>query len=68
VTIIVYRDWSTRCTGHTRYVENLDKEEAKMLRRKAKEQGRNLRCEDPLDYRETDYRDRLVTQHEAVRT
>jgi hypothetical protein len=66
VTIIVYQDWSTRCTGYRKYVENLDKEAGKMLGRKAKQQGRNLGCEGPLDYRVTDYRDRLVTEDKAI--
>lgn len=66
VTITVYQDWSTRCTGYGKYVENLNEEAAKKLRRKAKRQGRNLRCEGPLDYRVTDYRDRLVTEDEAI--
>jgi hypothetical protein len=68
VTIMVHRDWSTRCTGYTKYVEDLDKEGAKMLRSKARRQGRNLRCEGPLDHRLTDYRERLATQDEAVPT
>ena len=33
--------------------------------RKAKRPGRNLRCEDPLDYRATDCKDRLVAQDKA---
>jgi hypothetical protein len=66
VTIIVYKDWSTRCTGCGKYVENLDKETAKMLKRKAKRPGRNLRCEGPLDCRVSVYKDRLVTQDKAV--
>jgi len=66
VTITVYQDWSTRCTGYRKYAENLDKDAAKMLRRKAKQQGRNLACEGPLDHRVTDYRDRLVTEDKAI--
>jgi hypothetical protein len=66
VTIIVYKDWSTRCTGYGKYVENLDKETAKMLKRKAKGLGRNLRCEGPLDCRASVYRDSLVTQDKAI--
>jgi hypothetical protein len=66
VTIIVHRDWSTSCTGYRKYLENLGKETAKMLKRKAKRQGRDLRCEGSLDYRVTDYRDRLATQDKAI--
>lgn len=62
VTIMVYKDWSTRCTGYKKYVDSLNKETAKMLKRKAKRLGRNLKCEGPLDYRVTDYRSILVEQ------
>jgi hypothetical protein len=66
VTIIVYQDWSTRCTGCRKYVEHLNKETAKMLKRKAKRLGRSLGCEGPLDCRASDYRDMLMTQDKAI--
>jgi hypothetical protein len=62
VTIMVYKDWSTRCTGYKKYVESSNKETAKMLQRKARRLGRNLKCEGPKDYRVTSYRDKLVAQ------
>ena len=66
VTIMVYKDWSTRCTGYKKYIESLDKETAKTLKRKAKRLGRSLGCEGPLDYRVTGYRDILMTQDKAT--
>lgn len=66
VTIMVYKDQSTRCTGYKKYVESLNKETAKMLKRKAKRLGRNLRCEGPQDYRVTDYRDILAAHDKAT--
>lgn len=66
VTITVYKDWSTKCTGYKKYVESPNKETAKMLKRKAKRLGRNLGCEGPLDYRVTGYRDILVAQDKAI--
>jgi hypothetical protein len=65
VTIMVYKDWSTTCTGYKKYGESLNQETAKMLKRKAKRLGRNLRCEGPLDHRVTDYRDMLIAQEKA---
>ena len=62
VTIMVYKDLGTKCTGYKKYGEGLDKETAKVLRKKAKQLGRNLECEGPQDHRVTDYRDRLVAQ------
>jgi hypothetical protein len=66
VTIMVYKDWSTKCTGYRKYGEGLDKGTAKMLKKKAKRLGRNLGCEGPLDHRVTDYRDRLMAKDKAT--
>lgn len=68
VAIMVCRASTATCSGYMKYVENLTKETAKMLRRKAKLQGRDLSCEGPLDYRITDYIDRLVAEDEACPT
>ena len=65
VTILVYKDWSTKCTGYKKYVESLDKERAKMLQKKTKRLGRNLKCEGPQDSRVTSYRDKLTAQEET---
>jgi hypothetical protein len=65
VTIIVNKDWSTRCTGYKQYVENIGKEVALMLKEKSKKLGRELRCEGPLDYRVTNYRDKLISEEKA---
>lgn len=66
VTIMVYKDWSTTCTGYKKYGEGLNKETAKMLRKKAGRLASNLGCEGPLDYRVTDYRDRLMAEDKAT--
>jgi hypothetical protein len=65
VIIIVYKDGSIRCTGYKKYVENLDKEGTKMLRKKGKRLGRNLKCEGPQDYRVTSYRDKLTAEEKS---
>ena len=65
VTIMVYKDWSTRCTGYKKYVESLNKETAEMLKKKAKRLGRNLKCEGPLDHRVTEYRDKLAAKGQS---
>ena len=66
VAIMVYKDWSTTCTGYKKYGEDLNKETAKVLKKKAGPLGRNLECEGPLDHRVTGYRDRLVAQDKAT--
>jgi hypothetical protein len=65
VTIMVYKDWNVRCTGYKKYVERLNKETGRRLKKEAKRLGRNLGCEGPLDYRVTDYRDKLAAEDKA---
>jgi hypothetical protein len=66
VTIMVYPDGSTKCSGFRKYGESLNKETAKVLKKKAKRLGRNLECEGPLDHRVTDYRDRIIAEDKAT--
>jgi len=66
VTIMVYKDQRTTCTGYNKYGEGLDKETAKVLKKKAKRLGKNLKCEGPRDHRVTDYRDRLMAEDKAT--
>jgi hypothetical protein len=66
VTIMIYKDWRTKCTGYEKYGEGLNKETAQVLKKKAKRLGRNLECEGPQDHRVTDYRDRLMAEDKAT--
>ena len=59
VTIIVNQDWTTRCTGYRKYVDQLDEHTAKGLRQRSKNLNRQLKCEGPLDHRVISYRDAL---------
>jgi hypothetical protein len=62
---MVYKDRSARCTGYQKYGEGLDEATARLLKKKAKRLGRNLRCEGPLDHRVTGYIDRLIAEDKA---
>jgi hypothetical protein len=68
VTIMVYSDGSTRCSGYIKYVEKANKETARILGVRAKRLNRNLRCEGPQDYRVTDYRDGLAAGGKGAST
>ncbi len=68
VTIMIYQDCSARCIGYRKYVENLNKETAKILKREARRLSRNLGCEGLLDHGVTDYTDRLVLNREEQAT
>jgi hypothetical protein len=65
VTIMVYKDWTTRCSGYHHYIENPGREAVKMQKKRSRNLGRELACEGPLDYRVTDYRDKLIAEEEA---
>ena len=57
VTIIVYRDWNTICTGYKKYGQNNE-----LLRRRSKKMKKSLKCEGPEDFRVTGYKDKIMTE------
>ena len=65
VTILVNKDWSTKCTGYRKYIENPTKDILNTLKKRAKEASKNLACEGPEDSRVTDYRDKLKAEEDA---
>ena len=65
VTLIVDKDWNVVCTGFKKYSEKLDKATVKTLKQKSRQLGRVLSCEGPLDFRVTNYRDKLKSQEKA---
>ena len=64
VTIVVYKDWSTRCTGFHKYTES--REAQLNLVRKSLQMRLALECEGVLCTRITDYKQKL--QDEAGMT
>ena len=64
VTILVYKDGSTRCVGyHNKYGEpNITKQTAKLLKKKGKNLGRELRCEGPECHRVVEYKEKLFAE------
>ena len=61
VTVLVYQDFSTKCTGYTKYSEPA-KEITNLLRKKSKQLGRRLECEGPECRRVIQYKEKLVTE------
>jgi len=68
VTIMVYKDWSARCTGYKKYREEITKEAAKTLRKKSKGLGKTLDCEGPECSRMIAYREKLQAEEAAVKS
>jgi hypothetical protein len=67
VTIMVYKDWSTRCTGYSKYGENIKREAARELKRRGRRLRRKLKCEGPECSRVIGYRDKLIAEEARVK-
>mgnify|MGYP001059971853 CR=1 FL=1 len=69
VTVMVYKDRSTKCAGYRKYVENITKEAAKGLKKRAKKLGRELKCESgPECSRVIAYRDKIFAEEAAAKS
>lgn len=65
VTILVYKDWSAKCTGYDRY-GNSTENPSPLLKQKGKQSKRKLECAGTECHRVVQYRDKLMA--EAART
>ena len=61
VTILVYKDWSVKCTGYRKYGES-NREAAKLLREKSRQIQQRLTCEGPECYRAIQYKEKLLSE------
>lgn len=61
VTVLVYQDFSTKCTGYSKYGEPRE-EILSLLRKKGKQLGRRLECEGPECWRVIQYREKLLAE------
>ena len=61
VTLMVYKDGSTKCTGYEKYRQP-NKETSKLLERKSKQLNRKLECEGQECYRVIQYKEKLFAE------
>jgi len=61
VTMMVYKDWSAKCTGYIKYGEP-GKEILNMLRRKGKQLKQSLECEGQECFRLIRYKEKLFAE------
>jgi len=61
VTVLVYKDFSTKCTGYQKY-HKPSKELAKLLRKKSKHLGRQLACPGLECPRVIQYKEKLLSE------
>jgi len=61
VTVMVYKDWSVKCTGQRKYGGS-GKSAVSLLDKKSKQMKRQLRCEGLECQRVTRYREKLMSE------
>jgi len=61
VTLLVYRDFSTKCTGYAKYAAP-SRELTTRLQKKSQRLGRPLECEGPTCPRVTGYKEKLAAE------
>ena len=61
VTLMVYKDWSTKCSGYRKYGEP-SKEILNLLKKKSKRLKRRLECVDPECCRVIQYKEKLFAE------
>ncbi len=61
VTLMVHKDWSTKCTGYRKYGEP-SKEMLNLLKEKSKQLKRQLGCTGLECPRVTEYKEKLSTE------
>ena len=61
VTVLVYKDFSTKCTGYQKYFEPT-KEVANLLKNKSRRLGRQLACQGLKCPRVTQYQEKLAKE------
>ena len=65
VTLMVHKDWTTKCVGYQRYHQP-NKEMRKLTEKKSRKLNRKLECEGPECRRVIQYRDKLVAEETKV--
>ena len=65
VTLMVYTDRSAKCVGYKKYGENINKEIVKMLKKKGKKLGKELKWEGPECSGLIEYKDKLFAEEEG---
>lgn len=61
VTVMVYKDWSVKCTGYNKY-HSSDKEASSLLKKKSKRLKRQLECLGTECPQVTRYKEKLLSE------
>jgi len=63
VTALVYKDFSTKCTGYQKYFKPT-REVANLLKKKSKRLGHKLACQGLECHRVTKYQKKLISEED----
>lgn len=61
VTVLVYGDGTTKCTGYAKY-GNPSQDTGNLLKKRGKKLNKTLECDGPQCHRVTRYRDKLFAE------
>ncbi len=61
VTILVYKDWSVKCTGYKEYGKP-SKDTTNLLKKKSRQLKRRLECAGPECHRAIQYKEKLLSE------
>ncbi|MBI2857819.1 MAG: hypothetical protein HYX90_01970 [Chloroflexi bacterium] len=64
VTVMVYKDWNVKCTGHEKYLKP-SRETARIIKRNASLSNRTFQCEGLDCAAVRHYRDKLIAEEAA---
>lgn len=65
VTVLVYKDWTTKCTGYVRYRSTANGSAG--LAKKHRQSGHEPQCQGPECSRTIEYRDKLMAEEASRR-
>jgi hypothetical protein len=64
ITIMVYKDWSVKCTGYNKYWQP-DKDASGLLKKKGKKLNHLLKCESLDCHRVISYKNKLLSEEQV---
>jgi len=67
VTLMVYKDWSTKCSGYRKYGKP-GAEILNLLKKKSKQLKQRLKCAGPECYRVIQYKEKLFAEEDKKGT
>ena len=65
VTIMVYKDWSTKCAICEDYGKEITRKKVRTLKKEGKKLSREMKCEASMCSKVIEYRDKLFAEEKS---